>query len=293
MISELLQFLITGLAVGAINGMVALGLVTIYNVTGVVNFAQGVFPMLGGLLMVTLVNAHVPIVPALLVCAIVLGIAGIGYGAVIILPFRRGSLGPFIAALGAAIATEGVALLLWGFDPLSYEPFTGSKAIDVMGALIYTQAIWILGFAAVLLAVTHWFFERTYLGKAVRACAMSRIGARAVGVDVRQMALLSFSVSAAACGVLGAVVTPLSPMAFTSDIGFSVNGFAAAVFGGLIRPLAAFCGALVLGVIGSFSQAYLGRGFDLAATLTVMLVVLVWHPDGVFDALFSRRAASR
>src|SRR5690606_24049943 len=137
MVGEILQFVIAGIAVGSAYGMVALGLVIIFNVTGVINFAQGVFPMLGGLLMVSLVQHEVPVAVALVVCFVVLGLAGSLYSVIIVLPFKPHSMPPFIAALGAAIATQGVALLIWGYDPLWYEPISGSKAIRIAGAAIY------------------------------------------------------------------------------------------------------------------------------------------------------------
>ncbi len=287
---EILQFVISGLAVGSAYGMAALGLVMIYNVTGVINFAQGVFPMLGGLLMVSLVKAQVPIGAAIAVCFVAMWFVGALHSALIVLPFPQHSMAPFIAALGAAIATQGVALLIWGYDPLSYEPFTGSRAIYVLGAAVYPQALWVIGAAVLLLLATHWFFESTFLGKAVRACSISRQGARVIGVDVRLMAVLAFSLSGAFCGVLGAVVTPMTSMSFTSDIGYSLNAFAAAVFGGLSRPFAAFAGAIALGVVGALCQAYLGKGYDLAATLALMLAVLVLRPQGVFHHLFASKA---
>lgn len=292
MLGEILQFVIAGIAVGSAYGMAALGLVIIFNVTGVINFAQGVFPMLGGLLMVSLVNHQVPVPIALAVCFVALGVAGALYSAVIVLPFKPPSMAPFIAALGAAIATQGVALLIWGYDPLAYEPFSGSQALYFMGAAVYPQALWVIGAACVLLAVTQLFFEHTYLGKAVRACSLSRQGAQVIGVEVRTMAVLAFALSGAVCGVLGAIVTPLTSMSFTSDISYSLNAFAAAVFGGLTRPLAAYAGAIALGVVGALCQAYLGKGYDLAATLALMLGVLILRPQGVFHGLFVRKGAS-
>lgn len=289
---EILQFVIAGVAVGSAYGMAALGLVMIYNVTGVINFAQGVFPMLGGLLMVTLVKLQVPVPLALAACFAATWIAGGLASAVIVLPFKPHAMGPFIAALGVAIATEGIALLVWGYDPLSYEPFSGSGAVYVLGAAVYPQALWVIGAALVLLLATQLFFEHTFLGKAVRACSLSQRGAQVIGVDARLMAVLAFSLSGAVCGVLGAIVTPLTSMSFTSDISYSLNAFAAAVFGGLSRPLSAFAGAIALGVVGALCQAYLGQGYDLAATLSLMLAVLILRPEGVFHHLFARRPAA-
>lgn len=289
MLSEWIQFTISGIAAGSTAGMVALGFVIVYSVTGVVNFAQGVFVMFGGFIMVSMTAGHIPVLPALAMTA--LGVAAIGavYCLIIVLPFKERSLAPFIAALGIASASEGAALLIWGFDPLAYAPFSGSRAINAFGAYVYPQALWVIGAGFVLLTLTQLFFEHTYLGKAVRACAMDRRGARLVGIDVGLMSVLAFALSAGVCGVLGGVATPLTTMSFTSDINFTVNGFAAAVFGGLERPVAAFLGAIVLGMVGSFAQAYVGNGYDVAAALVLMMLALVWRPDGVFPKIFMAR----
>jgi branched-chain amino acid transport system permease protein len=282
-IAEIIQFTVSGIATGAISGMVALGFVIIYSVTRVVNFAQGVFVMLGGLITVSMVALHVPVVIGVAVAAIVVGLIGALYCLIIVLPFNEDSIAPFIAALGVASATEGIVMLIWGFDPLAYEPFSGSRALNFAGASIYPQALWVIGSGLFLLLVTYLFLQHTYLGKSVRACAMDRKAARLMGIDVGLMSTIAFAFSASICAVLGAIATPLTTMSFTSHIDFTVNGFAAAVFGGLERPIAAFFGAIVLGIVGAFAQAYVGNGYDIAAALILMLLVLVLRPEGVFS----------
>ncbi|HEX6512107.1 MAG TPA: branched-chain amino acid ABC transporter permease [Chloroflexota bacterium] len=286
-----LQLVITGLAVGAMYGLVALGFVIIYNVTGVVNFAQGTFPMLGGLIMVSFAKAHVPVLPAIAIAALLVGLIGVGFGVLAVLTFGRGDspLPPIIVTLGLSLAFEGIAMFVWSFNPLSYQGFSGSSALYFLGAAVYPQALWVMGVALILVLLAYGFFEHTFLGKAVRACAMGRRAAMLIGIDVQLMALLAFGLSAATGAIVGAVITPLTTMSFNSDVNLAVNGFAAAIFGGLENPMAAVAGGLVLGVAGTLAQGYIGNGFDVVAALVLMLIVLVSRPQGVFATMFKAR----
>ncbi len=283
-----LQFVITGIAVGAVYGLVALGFVIIYNVTGIVNFAQGTFPTLGGLIMVSFVGAHVPIALGVLLDAIIVAVVGLGFGAMAIVALKTGSsLPPIIVTLGLSLAFEGVCMYVWSFNPLSYPAFSGANALYFLGAAIYPQALWVMGVALTLVLLAYAFFEHTYLGKAVRACSINREAARLLGIDVSLMAFLAFGLSAATGAIAGAVITPLNAVSFNSDVGLAVNGFSAAIFGGLENPMAAVAGGIVLGIIGTLAQGYVGHGFDVAAALLLLLIVLIARPQGVFIALFS------
>lgn len=285
-----LQLVITGVAVGAMYGLVALGFVIIYNVTGVVNFAQGTFPMLGGLIMVSFAGAHFPLLLAILLDAAIVALVGVAFGAFAVLTFKGASpLPPIIVTLGLSLAFEGIAMFVWSFNPLSYPGFSGSSALYFLGAAVYPQALWIMAVALVLVLLAYGFFELTFLGKAVRACSLNRRAARLIGIDVNLMAFLAFALSAATGAIVGAVVTPLTTMSFNSDINLAVNGFAAAIFGGLENPMAAVAGGIVLGIIGTLAQGYVGNGFDVVAALVLMLIVLLSRPQGMFANLFTAR----
>jgi branched-chain amino acid transport system permease protein len=289
-VSLTLQLVITGIAVGAMYGLVALGFVIIYNVTGVVNFAQGTFPTLGGLIMVSLIGARVPILPALLLDALIVAAVGVAFGSLAVFTFRSASaLAPIIVTLGLSLAFEGICMYVWSFNPLSYPGFSGSSALYFLGAAIYPQALWVVGVALILVLLAYGFFELTFLGKAVRACSLNRRAARLIGIDVTLMALLAFGLSAATGAIAGAVVTPLTTMSFSSDVNLAVNGFAAAIFGGLENPMAAVAGGVVLGIVGTLAQGYIGNGFDVVAALVLMLIVLLSRPRGVFANLFTAR----
>ncbi len=287
--SAVLQFVITGVAVGAVYGLVALGFVIIYNVTGVVNFAQGTFPMLGGFLMVSLVGTRLPLWAAIIVDALVVALIGLSFCALAVLPFHEARIPPLIVTLGLSLSFEGIAFFVWSFNPLSYPPFSGSQALFVMGAAVYPQALWVIGVALLLVLLVYGFFELTFLGKAVRACALNRRAAQLIGIDVNLMAFIAFGLSAATGAIAGAIITPLMPVTFTSDVNLAVNGFAGAIFGGLENPMAAVAGGILLGIVGELAKGYIGNGFDIVAALVLMLIVLVSRPQGVFATLFTRR----
>jgi branched-chain amino acid transport system permease protein len=289
-VSAVLQFVITGIAVGAVYGLVALGFVIIYNVTGVVNFAQGTFAMLGGFLMISLTSAHLPLWAAIVVDALIVAAVGAFICALATLPFSGARIPPLIVTLGLSLSFEGLAFFVWSFNPLSYPPFSGSQALFFFGAAIYPQTLWVIGVALLLVLLVYGFFELTFIGKAVRACAMNRRAARLVGIDVNLMAFLAFALSAASGAVAGAVITPLIPVTFTSDVNLAVNGFAGAIFGGLENPMAAVAGGILLGILGELAKGYIGNGFDVVAALVLMLIVLVTRPQGVFATMFARRA---
>jgi branched-chain amino acid transport system permease protein len=289
--SIVLQFVITGIAVGAVYGLVALGFVIIYNVTGVVNFAQGTFPMLGGFIMVSFAGAHLPLPPAIVLDALIVAGVGLTFCALAVLPFREARIPPLIVTLGLSLSFEGIAFFVWSFNPLSYPPFSGSQAMFFLGAAVYPQTLWVIGVVVLLVVLVYAFFEMTFLGKAVRACALNRRAARLIGIDIHLMAFIAFGLSAATGAVAGAVITPLIPVTFTSDVNLAVNGFAGAIFGGLENPMAAVAGGMLLGVVGELAKGYIGNGFDIVAALVLMLVVLISRPQGVFANLFTRRAA--
>ncbi|MDE3075924.1 MAG: branched-chain amino acid ABC transporter permease, partial [Chloroflexota bacterium] len=171
--------------------------------------------------------------------------------------------------------------------------FTGSHALYVGGAAIYPQALWVIGVALLLVLLTFGFFEYTIVGKAVRACTMTRRGARLLGIDINLMAFIAFAVSAAIGAIVGAVITPLTTMSFTSDVNLAVNGFAAAIFGGLENSMAAVAGGVVLGILGTFAQGFVGNGFDVIVALGVMLIVLVTKPEGAFANLLRPSMAAK
>ena len=202
--SQLLQYAITGITIGSIYAMVAIGFNIIYNVTEAINFAQGEFVMLGGLVMVfSRVTLNIPVVFSLPLTIMVVTVIGVLLDRLAIRPIRKPSvLSMIIATIGAAFFIKGAAMFIWGKDPFDLPPFTGRNPITFLGAVVLPQSLWVVGFLVAVVIGLTLFFDRTIIGKALRACAVNPNASSLAGINVKYMILLSFALSAA-IGALG------------------------------------------------------------------------------------------
>ena len=270
--SDLLGYLLTGLGIGAGFALVGSGLVAIYRVTGVVNFAQGAFAVVAAMLTSTLLAAGLPHGLAELTGVLAAAGAGLLVG---LLALGRG-IDPgaaLIITLGAGVLAYAIEILLWGDQPRS---FAGSTGVTVLaGARIQTHYLLILAVTVPVFVAMAAFFARTDLGKALTACAANPYAARVVGIDVRRMGLLAFALGGALGGLAGVLTTPVQQVTFDSDVTLIVNGFAAAVLGGLTRPAVALLGGLLLGVAQTLIAGYGGGAYQLEVALLLMLTVMI------------------
>jgi branched-chain amino acid transport system permease protein len=268
-----LQYAASGVATGCAFALIATGFVAIYRVTRVVNFAQGVFAVLAGMLAYSLLALGVPHVIAELAAVVLAGLSGALVGVAAL--GRRGTtpLASLIITLGVGIGSYALLILIWGDQPISFDGLRGT--VDVGGVGMQTQYLLVVALTAVAFVGLGLFFDHTYLGRGLTACASNPRAARLVGIDVRRMGLVAFGLGGALGGLAGVLLTPLQPVAFNSDVGIAISGFAAAIFGGLLRPGAAFVGALVLGVaealVAGYSQASLQSGVALVVMLAIMI----------------------
>jgi branched-chain amino acid transport system permease protein len=281
---QLVQYLFTGVTVGSIYAMVAVGFNIIYNVTDIINFAQGEFVMLGGLIMVFFtVTAKLP-----LPLAFVLTIAAVtGVGALMerftIHPLKNASvLTMIIVTIAVSILFKGIAMFIWGKDPYIFPPFSGSKPLFIYGAAIQTQTLWVLFMTAVMVVLMTIFFKKTRYGKAMLACADNPEAARLVGIKVNTMVLISFALSAAIGAVAGAVMTPISLMEYDRGALLALKGFGAAVLGGLGSFYGAVVAGVLLGIIESMCAGLVSSGYKDAVALILLLLVLYVRPSGLF-----------
>ena len=281
---QLFQYLITGITVGSIYAMVAVGFNIIYNVTEIINFAQGEFVMLGGLVMVSLhVGLGLPLIAAFPATMIIVTLVGMLLDRLAISPIRRPTvLSLIIATIAASILLKGTAMFIWGKDPYDLPAFSGRNPINFLGAVIQPQYFWVIGFLILTVIVLTLFFEKTILGKAMSACADNPDAASLVGINVKQMILLSFALSAAIGAVAGIVVTPISLMDYDRGAMLAVKGFGAAVLGGLGSFPGAVIGGLILGAIESLGAGLISSGYKDAFALIVLMFVLFYKPSGIF-----------
>lgn len=285
--NQMFQFIVTGLTVGAIYAMVAIGFNIIYNVTEIINLAQGEFVMLGGLMMVFAhVSLGLPLVLAFPVTVGTVTLVGILLDRLAIRPIRKPSVMTLIiATVAASIIIKGVAMLIWGKSPYDLPAFSGRTPIDIGGVIIQPQYLWVIGFLVVVAVGLTFFFNRTILGKAMGACADNPDAARLVGINVRHMVLLSFALSAAIGAVAGLTLTPIALMDYDRGAMLAIKGFGAAILGGLGSFPGAILGGLILGLIESLSAGMLASGYKDAYALIILLAVLFFRPSGILGNL--------
>lgn len=285
--SQLLQYTVTGVTVGAVYAMVAIGFNIIYNVTEIINLAQGEFVVLGGLVMVFFTaSLHLPFVIAFLGAIAVVTLVGVLLDRVAIRPISQPSvLTLIIATIAASIIIKGVAMLLWGKNPYDLPAFSGRIPIHIGQVVVQPQYFWVIGFLVLTATGLSLFFNKTIIGKAMNACADNPDAARLVGIRVESMVLLSFALSAAIGALAGMAITPIALMEYDRGAMLAVKGFGAVVLGGLGSFAGAICGGLILGVIESLGAGLLSSGYKDAYALIVLLAVLFVRPSGLLGSV--------
>lgn len=280
------QSILSGIGVGAIYGLIGIGFCVIYNASGIVNFAQGVFVMLGGMIcQAFLVQLGMPILLAVAITIPLVAISGMVMELVIVRPMmHRGAtlFAIILATLAAQIMIERITLLTFGDRPRTFSEFTTGGPLKIGDVAIGYQLFWILGCGALLVLLLWLFFTRTRTGRALRACSQNREAAQLLGIPVSRMMLVAFALSAALGAVAGILVTPTQYTAYNVGTPFGVNGFIAAIIGGFGRAGGALAGGLLLGVLQALAIVMLGAGFKNVAALSVLLVVLLLFPNGLF-----------
>lgn len=290
---QFLQTLVNGVGVGLIYGLIGIGFCVIYNASGIVNFAQGVFFMLGGMVCHTLLHRlGLPLWLAALLTIPIVGAVGMLIEVAIIRPMLNRGASMFaiiLATLATQILIERITILTLGDQPRTFDEFTSGGPLKIGQLAIGYQLFWVLG-CGTLMAVGLWaFFAHTRTGRALRACSQNREAAALLGIPVKRMLLLSFVLSAGLGAVAGILVTPTQYTAYNVGTPFGVNGFIAAIIGGFGSAGGALAGGLLLGVLQSLAIVLLGAGFKNVAALTALLVVLLLFPNGIFTGLKNLR----
>ena len=283
--SQLLQYTITGITIGSVYAMVALGFNIIYNVTEVINMAQGEFVMLGGLVMVFVhVTLGLPLVVAFGATIVLVTLIGLLLDRTAIRPVKQPSaLTLIIATIAASIIIKGIAMVIWGKDPFDLPAFSGRDPILIGGAAIQPQYLWVIGFLLLTVIGLSFFFNKTIAGKAMNACSDNPDAARLVGINAQHMVLLSFALSAAIGAVAGITMTPIALMEYDRGAMLAIKGFGAAILGGLGSFPGAILGGLILGLIESLGAGLLSSGYKDAYALIVLLAVLFARPSGIMN----------
>ncbi|NJD61707.1 MAG: branched-chain amino acid ABC transporter permease [Deltaproteobacteria bacterium] len=285
------QYLVAGITYGTIYAIVAIGFNIIYNATGIINFAQGEFVMLGGMTAVTL-NQFLPLPLAILGAVAITMIVGAGIEIVFIRWLHKPSvLRMVIITIGISILIRETALHIWGESVRALPYFTGSStsSINLGGVYISSQILWVVGVSALAVAALSGFFNLTMLGRQMRACSANRDAARLCGIHAGNMVTLSFVLSAAIGAIGGAVVCPITYVQYDSGTPLAIKGFTVAILGGLGNSTAAVGAGMILGILESFSIWILPTAYKEAISIAILLLILFVKPSGLFGSAEAAR----
>ena len=283
MLAEFLQFLFSGVTVGATYALAALGFTLIYNASNVINFAQGEFIMLGGMLAVFFTLNGLPM-PVALVLAIVLpALVGVVVEKLAIEPAKGAEpVTLIIITIGASLVIRGLIQVWLGKGTYSLPAFSGDEPLQILGATLMPQRLWVLGITAVVVVALWYFFNRTPHGKAMLATSYNREAAELVGINTNWVLLLSFAMSAALGALGGILVTPITLTSYDVGIMLGLKGFVAAVVGGLGNGLGAVVGGLLVGILEAMGAGYISSSYKDAIPFVLILAILFFMPRGLF-----------
>jgi branched-chain amino acid transport system permease protein len=281
------QIILGGLVQGSVFAVIALGLSLVYRVTGIINLAQGGFCILGALLYYSfdaVMGWPTPLAVTAAIAATTVLATALGATTFVPALARLPHSSMLMLTAGLLTTIEGLALIVWGSQPYAVPPFSGERPIELLGLRLPSQGLWIAGTSAAIVVTAWYALARTATGKALAACAENPLAARLLGVDVPRLTLLSF----AATGMIGAIggiaVAPIMSLQFDSGRFFTNAGFIAVAIGGMSSLPGAIAGGLFLGVAEQLAAGYVSSLFANALALCLLLVTLLWRPQGLFTA---------
>jgi branched-chain amino acid transport system permease protein len=285
---------ITGIAVGAVYGLIAIGYTVVFNATRVFNLAQGDLVMVGVLLSYFALDvAGWPQWAAFLLVVVCVPLVSVVEERLVVRPFLRRpheSIGWFISTLAFGLVVETIATLLYGDHPPlkvpSPFPSGALRAGSIATTPRYLFAIGTLVIVAVLIEI---FYQRTWLGRAMRATADDRELATLRGVRPGRMSLLSFGIGGLIAAIAGYVVAPIVYANVAIGLTYSIKGFIALAIGGFGSIRGAIVGALAVGIAEQLFDLYVSPRYDIVASLALLMVILAFRPVGLFRSTVARQ----
>jgi branched-chain amino acid transport system permease protein len=288
---QIMQYVVSGVSTGAIYALIGFGFAIIYNSTSIINFAQGEFVMLGGMLSFYFqTTLMLPLAVAIILAIIIATASGALFERLAIRPLTSATpLNLVIITIGGSIFIRGLAMLIWGKDTHAIPAFSGSEPISLAGATILPQHLWIFGITLLTITINKLFFNYTITGKAMRACASNRRAASLVGIDVKRMVLFSFVISSALGSMAGIIIAPLTMTAYDVGIMLGLKGFCAAIIGGMSSGFGTILGGLLLGILESLGAGLISSGYKDAIAFVILLLILFVRPQGLFKKAETER----
>jgi len=281
-----LSALVSGLGLGSMYGLMALGFYVTYAVSGTVNFAQGSSMMLGAVLTYTFAQTlgwpgWAAVVLALALCALY----GLVVEALAVRPFvNRGSDAWLMATVALGMVLDNVIMFTYGKEPRSLPSPLAQSSLEVAGISlgVYPLQLLIPVVGLALAALLHTLSRRTRWGTAMLAVVQNRAAARLMGIPIRRAVAVAFAFSALFAGVAGVLIAPL--VSVHSDMGtlFGLKAFAVAILGGITSAWGVMLAGLIFGLVEALITVTLGSGYTQIITFALVIAALAWRPNGLF-----------
>jgi branched-chain amino acid transport system permease protein len=285
------QLVVSGLALGCIYSLVALGYNITFTTSKTLNFAQGSAMMLGAVIaLILIVDWGWPTIPAAAVAIVLLGAFGLALERLAVRPFvNRGSMAWVMSTLAIGIIVENAALLVFGKSPRGLPNALAQDPVTIAGAGIYPLELLIPAVVLVIAWGARLFYGSTMLGRALRATAFDREASLAVGINVNRMVGLSYALSSMLAAIGGVLIGPL--IGVSSSMGFLIGlkAFAVAIVGGLEHPVGILIASLAYGVVENLVGGYLGSSAKEIFGFGLVILVLCTRPTGLFGGRVLRR----
>src|SRR5512142_535110 len=292
--SDYMQLVVAGLTMGSVYALVALGYHVILAATRAINFAQGDQVVLGGLVALTLLTGlGLPLWVAILGTLVVGGAIGLLYERLVFRPtYKIGEVSTIIASIGVSFMLFHGEGVIWGREAKAFPVFSGREndVVDLLGAKVLVQSFWSFALLGITLVLFYFFFNRTIYGKAIKAASTNPLAAQLVGINPNQMKGYAVALASALAALAGMMIAPftLAGGAIAPYIG--IKGFAGAVVGGLDSPIGVVAGGLIVGLVESFSAGLLSSGYRDPVVFSLLLLMLLIRPSGLFGIQVKRRA---
>lgn len=283
---QILQYLINGISIGSVYAIIALGYTMVYGIAKMLNFAHGDVIMIGAYISFCVTSylglpAWVSIIAAVMVCTVLgITIEGLAYK-----PLRgTPSLAVLITAIGVSYFLQNAAQLIWSSSPKNFTSVVTMKPISLAdGKIVITGEVLLTVAACILVMVGLTLFtSKTRTGKAMRAVSEDRDAAQLMGINVNQTISTTFAIGSALAAIAGVLLCSTVPtLQPTTGSMPGIRAFTAAVFGGIGSIPGAMLGGILLGIIETFSKAYLSTQFSDAIVFSVLIIILLVKPAGL------------
>ena len=283
---EFLSYLISGISLGSVYAIIALGYTMVYGIAKMLNFAHGDVIMIGGYVsFCTMFYLGLPSIVAVLMAVVVCTVLGIVIERLAYKPLRQAtSLAVLITAIGVSYFLQNAAQLIWSSSPKNFTSIVTFQPLRLAGGqLVVTgEVIYTIAASVIIMLGLTWFTTRTRTGKAMRAVSEDRDAAQLMGINVNQTISMTFAIGSALAAVAGVLLCSTVPtLQPTTGSMPGIKAFTAAVFGGIGSIPGAFLGGLLLGIIEAMAKAYISTNLANSIVFAVLIVVLLVKPAGL------------